>query len=132
MPGGDGTGPTGQGPMTGRAAGYCAGYETPGYLSFMPGRGFWGRGRGRGRGGGRGWRNWLGATGLTGWQRARVAWPRGGYMRPFPPAYDVSVMTREQEINVLQAELRDLEDAAERLKQRMRELEAKAHEKTEA
>jgi hypothetical protein len=52
-------------------------------------------------------------------------------MRPFPPAYDVSAMTREQEISALQVELRDLEDAAERLKQRMRELEAKAHEKTQ-
>jgi len=31
MPRGDGTGPTGKGPMTGRGAGYCAGYPTPGY-----------------------------------------------------------------------------------------------------
>ena len=31
MPRGDGTGPTGKGPMTGRGAGYCAGYSTPGY-----------------------------------------------------------------------------------------------------
>jgi len=30
MPGGDGTGPAGMGPMTGRAAGYCAGYPVPG------------------------------------------------------------------------------------------------------
>jgi len=51
MPGGDGTGPMGFGPMTGRAAGYCAGYAAPGYMNPMPGRGFgfgWGRGRGRG------------------------------------------------------------------------------------
>jgi len=27
MPRGDGTGPWGLGPMTGRAAGYCAGYQ---------------------------------------------------------------------------------------------------------
>ena len=40
MPGGDGTGPLGQGPMTGRARGYCAGFPEPG---------FW-RGRGIGRG----------------------------------------------------------------------------------
>jgi len=31
MPAGDGTGPFGLGPMTGRAAGYCAGYPVPGY-----------------------------------------------------------------------------------------------------
>jgi len=68
MPGGDGTGPLGMGPMTGRAAGFCAGYGMPGYMNPIPGqgfrlrqgyggqvgmgrgRGFWGRGGGRGRG----------------------------------------------------------------------------------
>jgi len=66
MPLGDGTGPAGFGPMTGRAAGYCAGYPVPGYVNPIPGRGFrnigyvprflgrgrgaFGRGRGRGRG----------------------------------------------------------------------------------
>jgi NAD-dependent dihydropyrimidine dehydrogenase PreA subunit len=39
MPGRNGTGPTGMGPMTPRAAGYYAGYQVPGY----------GFGRGRGR-----------------------------------------------------------------------------------
>jgi len=38
MPAGDGTGPMGLGPRTGRAAGYCAGYGVPGYLNPMPGR----------------------------------------------------------------------------------------------
>jgi len=33
MPRGDRTGPAGMGPMTGRAAGYCAGYGVPGYLN---------------------------------------------------------------------------------------------------
>lgn len=33
MPWGNGTGPAGYGPMTGRAAGYCAGYPVPGYLN---------------------------------------------------------------------------------------------------
>jgi hypothetical protein len=33
MPRGDGTGPRGLGPMTGRAAGYCAGYPTPGFMN---------------------------------------------------------------------------------------------------
>jgi len=33
MPLGDGTGPAGFGPMTGRAAGYCAGYPVPGYIN---------------------------------------------------------------------------------------------------
>jgi len=43
MPFGDGTGPMGMGPMTGRAAGYCAGYPTPGVANPIPGAG-WGRG----------------------------------------------------------------------------------------
>ncbi len=59
MPRGDGTGPGGMGPMTGRAAGYCAGYSTPGFASSWGGRGMgygFGRGAGWGRRGmGRGW-----------------------------------------------------------------------------
>jgi hypothetical protein len=55
MPGGDRTGPLGMGPMTGRAAGFCAGYPVPGYMNPARGRGGWpfggwgwfGRGRGR-------------------------------------------------------------------------------------
>jgi len=53
MPRGDKTGPNGQGMMTGRKMGYCAGYNVPG---FMNGTGFgggfgggFGRGMGRGR-----------------------------------------------------------------------------------
>ena len=54
MPRGDGTGPGGMGPMTGRAAGYCVGYGVPGYANPIPGRGFGYGGGGYGRGGGRG------------------------------------------------------------------------------
>ena len=65
MPWGDGTGPWGLGPMTGRGFGYCAGYPHPGFVVPFPrggrwfGRGFWGR-RWWGRGffWGRGWRFW--------------------------------------------------------------------------
>jgi len=53
MPSGDRTGPMGQGPMTGRASGYCTGNDTPGFADgFGGGRG---RGYGFGRGRGRGW-----------------------------------------------------------------------------
>ena len=48
MPFGDGTGPRGQGPRTGRGLGYCAGSKTPGYMKA-------GRGRRAKRGKGRGW-----------------------------------------------------------------------------
>lgn len=49
MPRGDATGPMGMGPMTGRAAGFCAGYSVPGYVNNGPGRAF-GMGFGRGAG----------------------------------------------------------------------------------
>ena len=52
MPRGDGTGPAGMGPITGRAAGYCAGYGAPGFAN-APGWG--GRGLGHRGGFGRGW-----------------------------------------------------------------------------
>ena len=49
MPQGDGTGPEGKGPMTGRAMGFCAGFNMPGFANG--GRGCrMGRGRRFGRG----------------------------------------------------------------------------------
>jgi hypothetical protein len=35
MPGGDGTGPIGMGPLTGRHAGFCAGFKIPGYTNLF-------------------------------------------------------------------------------------------------
>jgi len=44
MPFGNGTGPAGLGPMTGRAAGFCAGYPVPGYANPVGGKsGFYDR-----------------------------------------------------------------------------------------
>ena len=57
MPRGNRTGPNGMGPMTGRAAGFCAGHDEAGFTT-APGGGF---GRGRGHGGGRGFGNGFGA-----------------------------------------------------------------------
>jgi len=45
MPQGDKTGPAGQGSMTGREMGFCAGFNAPGFMNPRFGRGF-GRGRG--------------------------------------------------------------------------------------
>ena len=125
MPGGDRTGPLGQGPQTGRAAGRCAGYDMPGYMNPVPGGGYRGMGRGGGwSGGGRGWRHWFYATGLTGWQRGggrgRGRWP----FPPYPVAHGVLPPTREQELSVLQADLRSLEETAEQLRRRIEELKA--------
>jgi len=46
MPRGDGTGPAGMGSMTGRGAGFCAGFRVPGFQNSSPGRGL-GLGHGR-------------------------------------------------------------------------------------
>lgn len=47
MPRGDRTGPNGMGPMTGRQAGYCAGFDTPGFNNnYFGARGGGGFGRG--------------------------------------------------------------------------------------
>ena len=51
MPGGDGTGPRGKGPMTGGGLGRCAEGAWPNQGNDRPRQG---RGRGRGRGFGRG------------------------------------------------------------------------------
>jgi len=66
MPRGDATGPMGKGSMTGQAAGFCAGYNIPGYLNKAGGCGY-GMGFGRRnncRGFGR--RNRFFAGGLSG------------------------------------------------------------------
>lgn len=74
MPFGDGTGPRGLGPMTGRRAGFCAGFGRPGFTNPMPGTRFglgWGFGRGRGRGWGRGF------------GRGHGWWGWGSYQNPW-------------------------------------------------
>jgi hypothetical protein len=122
MPRGDRTGPAGMGPMTGRAAGYCAGYGVPGYANPIPRAGM-GFGRGFGRGGGRGWRNWYYATGLTGWQRAMYPYPAYAptvpYGTPAAPA-----MTKQQEIDVLKDQAEYLENSLEEIRKRLSELES--------
>ena len=132
MPGGDGTGPGGMGPMTGRAAGYCAGYSAPGYMNPIGGRGFGAFGRGRGGGWGR--RNWFYATGLTGWQRAGLG--MGAYGAP--PAYPMSsaapfgpTVTRQQQLDALKGQAEYFEDALEGIKKRIAELQAAPSEKAE-
>ena len=125
MPAGDGTGPMGMGPMSGRGAGFCAGYDAPGYANPVPGLG-WGFGRGfrgrGGRGGGRGWRHWYYATGLPGWARFGYApaWgtPYAAYGAPYAPT-----MTREQEIEMLQDQAKYFQDALDDIVKRIEELE---------
>jgi len=123
MPAGDGTGPRGMGPMTGRGAGYCAGSVTPGYASPVPGRGFgMGGGRGGGRGGGWRWRNQYYATGLPGWARFGYA-PAWG--APPAQAYGpyAAPPTPEQETEFLKTQAEWLKEQLDAISQRVAELE---------
>jgi len=122
MPGGDRTGPAGMGPMTGRAAGYCAGYPVPGFMNPVPGLGV----GGWGRGGGRGWRNLYHATGLTGWQRAGLGIPAFGAPSA-PQAFSFAPgMTKEQELEMLKGQAGYFEDALEGIRKRIEDFETKA------
>jgi len=106
MPRGDRTGPMGVGPMTGRRAGYCAGYGTPGFAN--PAAPWYGAGYGF-RGGGRGWRNMYYATGLPGWQRY-------AYIPPAPP---------QEDAETLKAQANWLKDQLGAINKRIEELEQK-------
>jgi len=116
MPRGDRTGPNGMGPMTGRAAGYCAGNDEAGWTTAPGafGRGFrragrMGAGFGRRRGGfgpGRGF--------------AYGPGPRGGYgYAPREDSYEPA--SPENRRRVLRTELEALEERMEFLR---REIDA--------
>ena len=137
MPGGDRTGPGGMGPMTGRGAGYCAGYSTPGFMNPIPGRGFglgWGRGFGRGLGlgfrGGRRWGGYYGAPygGMPAYgYDAQYAAPYG-YAAPAGVPYGAAPSS-QQELDALKGESKYLKDALEGIQKRIGELEAQSKEK---
>jgi hypothetical protein len=113
MPRGDRTGPRGTGSMTGRTAGYCAGYGMPGYANPVAGGGLgagFGRGRGaRGRGfgvGGYGRRNMFYATGQPGFMRFDGYGAPYGYPSPYPkPDPEMEKQALKRQAEALQSEL---------------------------
>ena len=117
MPRGDGTGPGGMGPMTGRAVGYCAGYPTPGFMNTYGGRmgGGFGGGRGRGMGFGRGMGRW-GYPGVV------------PYGVPFYGAepYGPVPYVPEQELGFMQNQAKALGEQLEQIQKRISELEAES------
>lgn len=125
MPRGDGAGPGGMGPMTGRGAGYCAGYSVPGYMNPYGGR-YPGGGRafGGGFGRGHGYRNWYYATGLPGWDRYSMGYPAwggvGGY--PYYGASTVPDLEPEQEKEILKSHSEALKKQLDEIQARMNEL----------
>ena len=110
MPRGDGTGPNGMGAMTGRAAGYCAGYQVPGFANPMGGRGGFGRGFGGGRGFGRGFGGGRGGR-----------WGAMPYAAPYAaPAF--AVPSAEQERDALQQQVFYLETTLDDIRKRLADL----------
>ena len=121
MPRGDGTGPGGFGPMTGRGMGYCAGYDVPGFANPGPvgfgygrGRGFAGRGYGRGLGLGRGYGRGAG-------------WYRGAYpVPPYPAAYGydyAAPYSKEEETASLRSQADFLKERLDAVEKRISEID---------
>ena len=107
MPGGNGTGPMGMGPRTGRGAGFCSGYGIAGYANAAV-RGGFNRCFG---GGGRGRRNRFFATGIPGWARA-------GYQAGFS-----SEPTAGQDRQALKQQAQYLQNSLNAINKRIEELE---------
>ena len=108
----------GMGPMTGRGMGYCSGANAPGWASWSPSRGDYGRrrgGYGAGPSGGWGWRNWYHATGLPRWARWSAP-PEGGYTPQYAPP------SQEQELGMLRNEAEWLQDRLNEINERIQEL----------
>ena len=107
MPGFDGRGPRGMGPMTGGGRGFCSPWGL--------GRGWFGWGRGRGGSWGRGF----------GMGRSPM------YQPPYPYTYDPPIypstpaMGREEELDSLQNQAQAIKAQLEQIEARMRELASK-------
>jgi len=106
--------------MTGRAAGFCAGYSTPGYANFGAGRGVPPAAGFSGRGGGRGYRNRCYATGLYGWQRDMAFQTPPPYA---PPPYAAPQISPQDEVQALREQLKYMEDSIKATQQRISEIE---------
>jgi len=117
MPRGDGTGPDGRGRMTGRGAGYCAGYNVPGYVSAGTARGL---GLARGFRGGRG----AGAGSRAG----RPVGPPPAFIRnpQFVDSQQSEDDIRDQELRNLRRVAEDLEDELDAVRGRIDQLEIEA------
>ena len=111
MPRGDGTGPMGMGPMTGRAAGFCTGYGMPGFQNPAIGR--FGRGMGWGRG-----------RGMGGWGGFRFGFPFTQPVYGAIPAF--ATYPKEQEMDWLKGQAKVIEDQLKGIQQRISELESQS------
>ena len=129
MPRGNRTGPDGMGPMTGRGAGYCAGYNMPGYANPTGGRGSRGRGQGFGRGFGRGYGRGMGRGFGRGYGYDDQYYDQAPYYPPAPyypgtaPVYQEPAP--EEEKVYLENMVKGMETELEDIKARIKELAKK-------
>jgi hypothetical protein len=119
MAGGDRTGPSGMGPMTGRGLGYCTGNSIPGYNHPGCRRN---TGRGRGLNNGVGWqhRHWCYNTGMRGWQQFGMGLPMD---QSLTPGYFRHFITKEQELEVLKHQAKYFTTVLDDLKQRINKID---------
>ncbi len=124
MPQGDGTGPRGEGPGTGRGMGVC-GVER-GKRPGQTGGQTDGQGRGRGR---RGRRNRFLATGMRPSASGKVASAaQAGSGIPPAGSGTQSAVGKEQELNLLKRQADGLANTLDEIKQRIAELETQPQE----
>ncbi len=116
MPGFDGTGPMGAGPMTGGGRGYC----NPAFAGtrYPYGRGP-GYGRGFGRGAGPGFGRGMGYGRGFAWRAPYRAW--GGFY-PAPYGYPYP-MDASGEVDMLKAEAERMKNALDDIHRRIEEME---------
>ena len=110
MPGGDQTGPQGEGPRTGRGLGYCADNVQPGYATPQQGQRFGfqrgGRGLGNRRGRGR-------------WNRSDAGFGVGRGRGGFAVLSDV----QDQDIDSLKAQMRELQNTLKEIQDHLDQFE---------
>jgi len=119
MPRFDGTGPMGQGSMTGGGRGYCAVN-----LSGMGARRFAGRGF-SGRGGGSGHRNCFYATGFLGWMHSQKGMSFGFAQGRQEFGGVGRGLSKDDELSVLKGQADYLNVELEATQARVRDLETK-------
>jgi len=127
--------------MTGRAAGYCAGYPVPGFMNPYGGRGMgmgWGRGGGRGMG--MAWRRGWGGGGGWGYAApyaapgayaapyAASAAPDAPYAAPYGAQGPWGAPSPEQETEMLRGQADWLKEQMDAINKRLQELEQKKEE----
>jgi len=110
---GDGTGPEGLGPQTGRGIGYCTGNVVPGFQNTTVPRLGLGRASFRGRGGR--FRNLYNGTGLTRWQQNATSTTTIGTQQ---------TITKTQQLDALKKQAELIKNELDNITRQIREIES--------